>query len=85
MNNNGELFPDPKFYAMVRGVCTTLDSVQRHAAIARLHAASIDQALFVWIDHDVAPPAMIAKVQSFVLQQFRFVDLSKPYIYAAVS
>ena len=50
------------------------------AALARLHAAGVDEALFIWIAHDVAPRAMSPRIRGYVQPQSWFVDLRLPSI-----
>ena len=37
---------------------TTFEPAARDAALAKLHAAGVDEALFIWVAHDVGPRAM---------------------------
>ncbi len=79
-SNNWGFFSDPKFDAMVAEARTTFDPTLRDAALARLHAAGVDEALFIWIAHDVAPRALSPRVRGFVQPQSWFVDPTLPYI-----
>ena len=47
---------------------------------AKLHAAGVDEALFIWIAHDVAPRAMSPRIKGYVQPQSWFVDLRLPYV-----
>jgi ABC-type transport system substrate-binding protein len=80
VSNNWGHFSDPRFDAMVAAARTAFDPAERDAALARLHAAGVDEALFIWIAHDVAPRAMSPRVRGFVQPQSWFVDLTLPYI-----
>jgi len=80
VSNNWGFFSDPRFDAMVAEARQTFDPVARDAALARLHAAGVDEALFIWIAHDVSPRAMSPRVRGFVQPQSWFVDLTLPYI-----
>ena len=55
-------------------------ATERDAALARLHAAGVDEALFIWIAHDVAPRAMSPRVKGYVQPQSWFVDLRLPHV-----
>jgi hypothetical protein len=44
--------------------------------LAELHAASVDDAAFLYVAHDVAPRAMSPKVKGFVQPKSWFVDFS---------
>ena len=79
-SNNWGHFSDPKFDAMVAEARTSFDPAARDAALARLHAAGVDEALFIWIAHDVAPRAMSPRVRGFVQPQSWFVDPTLPFI-----
>ena len=65
---------------MIREARTTFEPAARDAALAKLHAAGVDEALFIWIAHDVSPRAMSPRVKGFVQPQSWFVDLRLPYI-----
>ncbi|MCS6921666.1 MAG: ABC transporter substrate-binding protein [Elioraea sp.] len=80
VSNNWGHFSDPRFDAMVAEARNAFDPVQRDAALARLHAAGVDEALFIWIAHDVGPRAMSPRVRGFVQPQSWFVDLRLPFI-----
>jgi peptide/nickel transport system substrate-binding protein len=41
-----------------------------------LHAASVDDAAFLYVAHDVAPRAMSPKIKGFVQPKSWFVDFS---------
>jgi peptide/nickel transport system substrate-binding protein len=79
-SNNWGHFSDPKFDAMIREARTTFEPAARDAALARLHAAGVDEALFIWIASDVAPRAMTPRIRGYVQPQSWFVDLRLPSI-----
>lgn len=80
VSNNWGHFNDPRFDEMIRTARNTFDATERDAALARLHAAGVDEALFIWIAHDVAPRAMSPRIRGYVQPQSWFVDLRLPYI-----
>ncbi|WP_431272826.1 hypothetical protein [Dankookia sp. P2] len=80
VSNNWGLFSDPRFDAMIREARNTFEPAARDAALAKLHAAGVDEALFIWIAHDVSPRAMSPRVKGFVQPQSWFVDLRLPSI-----
>jgi ABC-type transport system substrate-binding protein len=80
VSNNWGHFNDPRFDEMIRTARNTFDAAERDAALARLHAAGVDEALFIWIAHDVAPRAMSPRIRGYVQPQSWFVDLRLPYI-----
>ncbi len=80
VSNNWGHFSDPRFDEMIRVARNSFDAAERDAALARLHAAGVDEALFIWIAHDVAPRAMSPRIRGYVQPQSWFVDLRLPYI-----
>ena len=60
---------------MIAEARNSFDPAARDAALAKLHAAGVDEALFIWVAHDVSPRAMSTKVKGFVQPQSWFVDL----------
>jgi ABC-type transport system substrate-binding protein len=80
VSNNWGFFNDPRFDEMSRAVRNAFDPRELDAALARMHAAGVDEALFVWIAHDVAPRAMSPRIQGYIQPQSWFVDLRYPHI-----
>ncbi|MGE5158464.1 MAG: ABC transporter substrate-binding protein, partial [Gemmatimonas sp.] len=76
VSNNWGYINDPKFDALVKKARETFDPVERDKALAELHAASVDDADFLYVAHDVAPRAMSPKVKGFVQPKSWFVDFS---------
>ncbi|MCX7371366.1 MAG: ABC transporter substrate-binding protein [Alphaproteobacteria bacterium] len=79
-SNNWGMFNNPRFDAMVAEARNAFEPAARDAALARLHAAGVDEALFIWIAHDVAPRAMSRRIQGYVQPQSWFVDLRLPFV-----
>ncbi|UHD45638.1 ABC transporter substrate-binding protein [Aureimonas altamirensis] len=75
-SNNWGFIDNPDFDALVDKARTTFDAEGRDAALAELHAASVDDAAFLWVAHDVGPRAMSPRVQNFVQPRSWFVDFS---------
>jgi len=75
-SNNWGYINNPKFDALVTKARQTFDPVERDHALAELHAASVDDAAFLYVAHDVAPRAMSPKVHDFVQPKSWFVDFS---------
>ncbi len=75
VSNNWGMFSDPRFDAMIAEARNSFEPAARDAALSKLHAAGVDEALFIWVAHDVSPRAMSAKVKGFVQPQSWFVDL----------
>jgi ABC-type transport system substrate-binding protein len=79
-SNNWGHFNDPRFDALIAEARNAFEPAARDAALARLHAAGVDEALFIWIAHDVSPRAMSPRIRGYVQPQSWFVDLRLPYI-----
>ena len=75
-SNNWGFINNPKFDDLVKKARTTFDPAARDEALAELHAASVDDAAFLYVAHDVGPRAMSAKVKGFVQPKSWFVDFS---------
>jgi hypothetical protein len=41
-----------------------------------LHARSVEEAVFLWVAHDVGPRAMTSKVKGYVQPKSWFIDLT---------
>ena len=67
---------DPKIDATIDTIRTSFDADKQLAALQKLHETYVDEALFLFVAHDVAPRAMSAKVQGFVQPQNWYVDLT---------
>jgi ABC-type transport system substrate-binding protein len=80
VSNNWGMFNDPRFDQLVSAARNAFEPSERDAALARLHAAGVDEALFIWIAHDVGPRAMSPRVRGHVQPQSWFVDLRLPSI-----
>ena len=75
-SNNWGYINDPKFDALVKKARQTFDAAERDKALAELHAASVDDAAFLYVAHDVGPRAMSPKIKGFVQPKSWFVDFS---------
>jgi ABC-type transport system substrate-binding protein len=67
---------NPKFDELVTKARQTFDAAERDNALAELHAASVDDAAFLYVAHDVAPRAMSPKIKNVVQPKSWFVDFS---------
>jgi peptide/nickel transport system substrate-binding protein len=76
VSNNWGYIENPKYDALVTKARRTFDPAARDAVLAELHAASVDDAAFLYVADDVAPRAMSAKVRGFVQPKSWFVDFS---------
>ncbi len=55
---------------------TTFDTRQQDQNLARIHEYMVDNALMLWVVHDVNPHALSSKVKGFVQAQHWFQDLT---------
>jgi ABC-type transport system substrate-binding protein len=76
VSNNWGHINETKFDELVAKARTTFDAEARDAALAELHEASVDEAAFLWVAHDVGPRALSPKIQGFVQPKSWFVDFS---------
>jgi len=76
VSNNWGFINNPKFDELVTRARQTFDPAERDKALAELHAASVDDAAFLYVAHDVAPRAMSPKIRNFVQPKSWFVDFS---------
>ena len=76
VSNNWGYINEPKYDELVTRARQTFDPAERDKALAELHAASVDDAAFLYVAHDVAPRAMSPKIKNFVQPKSWFVDFS---------
>ncbi len=76
VSNNWGYINEPKYDALVTKARQTFDPAERDKALAELHAASVDDAAFLYVAHDVAPRALSPKIKNFVQPKSWFVDFS---------
>jgi peptide/nickel transport system substrate-binding protein len=76
VSNNWGYINNPKFDELVTKARTTFDPAARDEALAELNAASIDDAAFLYVAHDVGPRALSPKVKGLVQPKSWFVDFS---------
>jgi peptide/nickel transport system substrate-binding protein len=76
VSNNWGFNNNPKFDQFVAEARTSFDPGARDRALAALHEASVDDAAFLWVAHDVGPRALSPKIKNFVQPKSWFVDFS---------
>ena len=76
VSNNWGFINETKYDELVTKARQTFDPAARDAMLAELHAASVNDAAFLYVAHDVAPRAMSPKVKGFVQPKSWFVDFS---------
>ncbi|MBI3938250.1 MAG: ABC transporter substrate-binding protein [Betaproteobacteria bacterium] len=77
---NHMYYKDPKVDQMFDKAFTTFDEKQRDQILAQAHAYLVDQAVDVWVVHDVGPRAMSSKVRGWVQARHWFQDLAPVYV-----
>lgn len=76
VSNNWGFFNNPEFDQLVAQARQTFDAAERDKALAKLHARSVEEAVFLWVAHDVGPRAMSPKVKGLVQPKSWFIDLT---------
>ncbi len=76
VSNNWGYINNPKFDELVTKARQSFEPAARDAALAELHAASVDDASFLYVAHDVGPRALSPKIRDFVQPKSWFVDFS---------
>jgi len=76
VSNNWGFINDPKFDELAKKARQSFEPAARDAALAELHAASVDDAAFLYVAHDVGPRALSPKIKGFVQPKAWFVDFS---------
>ena len=75
-SNNWGWVQTPEFDSLVATARTTFEPAARDAALAKLHAKIVDDALFLFVAHSASPRAMTAKVKGYKQAQSWFQDFS---------
>ncbi|GLK57702.1 ABC-type transport system substrate-binding protein [Methylopila capsulata] len=71
---NWGYYCDPEMDKLFDQVRTTFDPVAQTEILKKVHEKFVDDALFLFVTHDVAPRAMSSKVKGFVQAQNWFQD-----------
>ncbi|TDE36198.1 ABC transporter substrate-binding protein [Antarcticimicrobium sediminis] len=62
-------YQDPEMQALLEQIKTTFDPAEQTAVLQKTHEKYVNDALFLFVTHDVAPRAMSPKVKGFVQAQ----------------
>jgi peptide/nickel transport system substrate-binding protein len=73
---NWGYYSDPEMDKLLDAIRSEFDPVAQEALIRRVHEKYVNDALFLFVAHDVGPRAMSQKVRGFVQAQNWFQDLS---------
>jgi peptide/nickel transport system substrate-binding protein len=76
VGNNWGLYNDPVADALCEKAKLEFDIDAQSRALAELHQYVVDQAMWIWVVHDLNPRALASKVKGFVPPQAWYVDLS---------
>jgi ABC-type transport system substrate-binding protein len=74
--NNWGFFSDPWHGAIIDRAYNTFDPAAQAVLLQELHARVVDDALFLFLAHDLNPRAMSRRVQGFVQAQSWFQELT---------
>jgi ABC-type transport system substrate-binding protein len=69
-------YNDPAMDDLLKQAQLAFDPKERDAILAKVHTKEVDEALFVWVVHDVAPRAISNKVKGFIQVRNWFQSLS---------
>ena len=69
-------FNDPEYDKLLKDAQLAFEPKERDATLQKVHAKMVDDALFLWVVHDVGPRAMTKKVKGFVQAKSWFQNLS---------
>jgi peptide/nickel transport system substrate-binding protein len=73
-------FNDPKANELAQAAKNEFDPAKQDALLARLHAEIVDQAMWIWVVHDLNPRALAPKVKGFVQARSWLQDLTPVYV-----
>ncbi len=73
---NWGYYSDPEMDKLLNQASLAFDAAERDKVLGQAHQKMVDEALFIWVVHDVAPRAMTKKVKGFVQARNWFQSLS---------
>jgi ABC-type transport system substrate-binding protein len=77
---NWGYFEDPELDTLVDGIRGEFDTAAQLKVIRKLHEKYVNDALFLFVAHDVGPRALAPNVKGFVQAQNWFQDITPVYI-----
>lgn len=77
VSNNWGSINDPELDRLTAAARTTFEAGARDAALARIHERLVDEAMFIWFVHDVAPRALSPRITGYAAPNGFYVDWSK--------
>ncbi len=76
VGQNWGYFDDPSYDELFAEIYKTFDPVALDVLLGRVHARIVDDALFIFVAHDLNPRALAAHVKGFTQAQSWFQDLT---------
>jgi len=73
---NFGFYNDPEMEKLLDAAQFAFEPAERNAALSRVHEKMVNDALMIWVVHDVGPRAMSPKVKGFVQAKNWFQDLT---------
>lgn len=73
-------YTNPEVDALIDDIYATFDAEARLAKLTKLHEIMVDDAVMLWVAHDVNPRALHPRVKGFVQAQSWFQDLTPIHI-----
>ena len=73
-------FNDPEADRLARAAAVEFDPAKQDQLLGQLHSRIVDQAMWIWVVHDLNPRALGPKVKGFVQAQSWFQDLTPVYV-----
>jgi peptide/nickel transport system substrate-binding protein len=73
---NWGIYTDPKADALIAAAKAEFDPAKQNEALARMHEYMVDNAVWLWVVHDLNPRALSPKVKGFTQAQSWFQDLT---------
>ena len=77
---NFGFYSDPEMDKLLKATQLEFDPAKRDALLAKVHTKEVDEALFLWVVHDVAPRGLSPKVKGFKPARNWFQSLSTVYM-----
>ncbi len=74
LSNNWGFINDPELDRLTAIARTTFDAKDRDKALGAIHERLVNEAMFVWFVHDVAPRAMSARITGYSAPNGYYVD-----------
>ena len=67
---------DAEMDELLKNASLAFDPAERDEWLAKVHTREVDNALFLWVVHDVAPRAMTTNVKGFIQARNWFQSLT---------